>query len=75
MLKIVSLVIRIARWRSATDAPTRAREAAGDDVPQDGPPNRSGAPARPDDRDRSRGQHVPQARYVSRLLSLGDGIA
>ena len=37
-------------------------------------PHRIGAPARPDDDDRPRGQHGPQARDVGPLLALGQHV-
>ena len=51
-----------------------AGEAAGDDVPQDRPAGRAGAPTRADHRDRRRGQHMAQAGHVSRPLPLGDRV-
>jgi hypothetical protein len=49
-------------------------EAAGDDGVQDGPADQPGAPARPDDGDRGRGQHVPRAGHVGRSFPFGDRI-
>jgi hypothetical protein len=60
--------------RVRVDRIDRAGETSADDVAQDGPADRAGAPARPDDRDRGRGQHRPHARHVGRLLPYGDRI-
>ncbi len=61
--------------RARVDRADRAGEVAADDVLQDGPADRPGAPARADDRDRGRGQHVPQARHAGGPLPLGDRVA
>ena len=61
--------------RARVDRVDRAREAAVDEVLQDRPPDRSGAPARADDRDRGRHQHGPHARHVRGPLPHGDRIA
>ena len=61
--------------RARVDRVDRAREAAVDEVPQDRPADRSGAPARADDRDRGRHQHGPHARHVRGPLPHGDRIA
>ena len=61
--------------RVRVDRVDQAGVAAGDDVFQDGPADRSGAAARADDRDRGRGQHGPHARHVGRSLPHGDRIA
>ena len=61
--------------RARVDGVDRPGEVAGGDVLQDGPADRRGAPARADDRDRGRGQHVPQAGHVGGSLSFGDRVA
>ena len=61
--------------RGRVDRVDRAGEAAVDEVPQDRPADRSGAPARADDRDRGRHQHGPHARHVRGPLPHGDRIA
>jgi len=81
----VDLVRQRGRRQQATDAVQlrrmrvdrvdRAGKTAGDDALQDGPPDRSGAPARADDRHRGRHQHVPHTRHVGGPLPHGDRIA
>ena len=57
--------------RGRVDRVDGAGEAAADDAAQDGPPDRAVPPPGADDRDRGRGQHVPQAGHIGRPLPLG----